>query len=129
MKIKVKQQQIKVEGKHKLNRVPKQFLIATRLMNFLSLLEAKLTPSQVKPSLSAVQRRAHGNGLVESRSILSPREKGWVPCIALAIPVNGEWVTLFLEDNDLEKPPAKLVKECMAIVAKDQHARQYGVVA
>lgn len=95
-------------------------------MAFLTLLEAKLTPSQIKPNFTAVQRRAHGDGIADSRSILSPREKGWIPCLALNVPVNGEWLTLFLEDNDLEKPPAKLVKECMAIIAKSQLTPQPG---
>lgn len=102
-------------------------LVAKRLMSFLSLLEAKLPPSRMKPNITAVQRRVLENGVAESRPITFPREKGWVPCLALSVPVIGEWLTLFLEDSDLEKPPAKLVKECLAIIEKHTRAQQYGV--
>jgi hypothetical protein len=106
-------------------KVPKQLLLATRLMNFLTLLEAKLQyPNKMRPNLMAVQRKNLGNGVCDSRSILSPREKDWVPCLAIVIPANGVWTTLFLEDTDLEKPPAKLVKECMAIIEKSERAQQ-----
>ena len=91
---------------------------AKRLMAFLAVLEAKLNPSPMKPNITAVQRRVLGNGVADSRSILHSREKEWVPCLALAVPLNGNWLTLFLDNNDLDKPPAKLAKECMAIINK-----------
>jgi hypothetical protein len=97
-------------------------VIAKRLMAFLSLLEAKLPPSPMKPNLTAVQRRVTNVGIAESRSILSLREKDWVPCLSLNVPMGDHWLTLFLEDKDLEKPPAKLVKECMKIIERSKRA-------
>lgn len=98
-------------------------VIAKRLMAFLSLLEAKLPPSPAKPNLTAVQRRVTNVGIAESRSILSPRDKDWVPCLSLNVPVGDQWLTLFLEEKDLEKPPAKLVKDCLAVMNRDQERR------
>lgn len=104
-----------------------RLVTAKRLMAFLSSLEARLPPSPMKPNLQAVQRRVLTGGAVDSRSILAPRDKGWVPCIALHIPTHG--MTVFLEDKDLDKSPAKLASECVAIIAKAELAAKYGATS
>jgi len=93
---------------------------AQRIIQFLKLLEEKLPKGNWQPPvLNAVQRQPFSGGMI-SRSVTNHREKGWIYSVALTISGPAGIMTLFLTDDDLDKPAPKLVKECLAIVNKHQ---------